>query len=92
MTQPKAKWVEDNRVLRQKNTYFTNQLPLLKKKLTKAEAELETMTDAYRKEINTLNSQLIEATEREDTLQRNFDMLSGLRMEELLRVMSGDRL
>ena len=92
MTQPKAKWIEDNRKLRQKNTYFTKQLPIVKGKVDLLTAKLKEQEEAHRKEMNTMNYELLKSTEMYDQLKRDFDIVSGLKMGDLLGFVSGDRL
>jgi hypothetical protein len=84
MTQPKAKWIEDNRNLRQKNAYFTKEIPKLKGKLEKLNLLLQEQKEAHQKEMRASNHELLKATDMYDQLQTDFNIVSGLKMGELL--------
>ena len=84
MTKPKAKWIEDNRVLRQKNTYFTKEVPKLKGKLDKMALLLQEQEERHQKEMRDANHELLLATDLCDTLQQNFDVLAAHGVQQLV--------
>ena len=86
MTQPKAKWIEDNKVLRKKNAYFNKETPKLKGKLDKLTLLLKEQEEKHKKEMRDKDHNLHKATEAYDSLQRNFNIVSGLKMQEMLDV------
>ena len=88
MTQPKAKWIEDNRVLRQKNTYFNTQLPKVKKQIETLKEELKDTNKKHQEDIMNLDRELMKETVAHNETRRNFEILSSLKMEELLGIVA----
>jgi hypothetical protein len=86
MTKPKAQWIEDNRNLRQKNAYFTKEIPKLKGKLDKLNLLLQEQEEKHTKEMRASNHELLKATEMYDQLQADFNIVSGLKMRDMLDV------
>jgi len=91
MTKPKAHWIEENKKLRQKNTYFTKEVPKLKGKLDHLTLLLKEQEEKHTKEMRAKNHELLKATDMYDALQRNFEIVSALRMDELLDGVMIDR-
>ena len=85
---PKAQWVEENRTLRQKNTYFNKQLPIVKGKIVRLEEKLKEQEENHRKEMNAMNYELLKSNEMYDQVKRDFDIISGLKVTEWLGIVA----
>lgn len=81
---PITKLTEENQTLRKKNTYFTTEVPKLKVKLDKLTLLLKEQEETHRKEMNAINHELLKSTGMRDQLQRDYDIVSGLKMKEMI--------
>jgi len=82
-------WRESNKKLSQKNTYFKQQLPIVKRKIDRLEQKLEDQKEEYEKELAEVRGELAKEVHLHDITSRNFQMLSAMKMEELLGYVYG---
>ena len=82
---------QDNRTLRQKNAYFTKEVPKLKGKLDKLTLLLKEQEEKHTKEMRASNHELLKATEMIDRLQENLDIMARIKMDRLVDGVMIDR-
>jgi hypothetical protein len=87
-----AQWRAGNETLSQKNAYFNKEIPKLKGKLDKLTLLLQEQEEKHTKEMRASNHELLKATEMYDQLQADFNIVSGLKMGELLDGIMIDRI
>ena len=86
-----ADWQATNKRLSQKNAYYLKEVPKLKGKLDHLTLLLKEQEEKHTKEMRAKNHELLKATDMYDALQRNFEIVSALRMDELLDGVMIDR-